>query len=214
MAETPETCPKCGALFKGYSHDDTVAWYNCDAREVLRDGEWVYEPSWDCLLKQVATLEAEVAKNNEALDRLQEYGLCTKDYGDGDASALWDRIDEFRQDPEASLANEDVRDLAEWWAELHSSLFRLDEGKCNADAERDRLRGIVDPLEELRANEGASVLVICDNPSFGGPGCAIEVTDQWTQCSDQRITGDNLADCLAKAVQMKRAAEAAAEGDC
>lgn len=71
-------------------------------------------------------------------------------------------------------------------------------------------RAIVEPLNRLRANEGASVEILCDNPDFNGkPNCAIQVSDDWTgtDWNFRRFEGDTLAECFAKAEEAKAAAE-------
>ena len=79
------------------------------------------------LMGQYEKAERQIAEAQATLARLQEYGLVTREHGDGDANALWDRIDAYRSDKAATLSHEDVRELAEWWAELHTSLSEMDE---------------------------------------------------------------------------------------
>lgn len=68
-------------------------------------------------------------------------------------------------------------------------------------AEFEKLLAIVEPLNRLRANEGASVTFICDNPDFNGqPNCAIEVTDSWTDWEPRRFAAETIAECLKLAV--------------
>lgn len=67
-----------------------------------------------------------------------------------------------------------------------------------------------DAIDRLRANEGASVEILCDNPDFNGqPNCAIQVSDDWTgtDWNFRRFEGDTLAECFAKAEEAKAAAE-------
>lgn len=85
-------------------------------------------------------------------------------------------------------------------------------------AERDSLRKrveelegkakMVDDLDYLRENEGAFVEIHCDNPEFDNSydDCSIMIADDWTNDEELIIGGKNLADCLAKAAQMKRKA--------
>lgn len=49
-----------------------------------------------------------------------------RNYGDGDANSLWNRIETFREDRTAKLSDEDVRELAEWWNELHKTVMERD----------------------------------------------------------------------------------------
>ena len=81
---------------------------------------------------------------------------------------------------------------------------------CELGGDLEACRAIVSPLEELRANEGATVLVPCDNPDpcdDHSYGCLVEVTDDWTDWKPRTVTGENLPDALAKAVEAKEAAE-------
>jgi hypothetical protein len=75
------------------------------------------------------------------------------------------------------------------------------------------LRAIVEPLNRLRANEGASVEILCDNPE-GPPNCAIRVSDDWTgdEWDWKRFEGETLAECLSKALEAKVTAEKEAQG--
>ena len=66
-----------------------------------------------------------------------------RNYGDGDAMALWQRIDDFRADPDATLAPDDVRALAEWWSDIHDTLGEMDERNCELAREVERLRQAV-----------------------------------------------------------------------
>ncbi len=68
------------------------------------------------------------------------------------------------------------------------------------------LEGIVKPLDRLRANEGASVTIVCPNPEFTDDGRdqGVDVTDEWTDWEPRRFYGVTLAKAL-------EAAEAAKE---
>ena len=70
------------------------------------------------------------------------------------------------------------------------------------------LQAIVEPLNRLRANEGASVTINCPNPE-GPPNEAIEVSDDWTgpEWEPKRFEGETLAECFRKAEHEKRNAE-------
>lgn len=75
--------------------------------------------------------------------------------------------------------------------------------------QRDHLCSIVEPLNRLRQDEGNTVLILCDNPDFGGAQSAVEVSADWTEWKRRRFEADNLAGALQAAVI---AAEAAGEG--
>lgn len=66
--------------------------------------------------------------------------------------------------------------------------------------EIERLQAIVDPLNRLRDEEGASVEIMCPNPDTG-PVEAIEVSGSWTDWRYLRFSGDTLAEVLAAAVK-------------
>ena len=63
---------------------------------------------------------------------------------------------------------------------------------------------IVEALNTLRRNEGASVCLNCDNPDFNDlPNVIIEVCDEWTGWQPQRFGGDSLVAALRKALQAR-----------
>lgn len=52
-------------------------------------------------------------------------------------------------------------------------------------------------VEELRANEGASVEILCDNPDFNGqPNCVVVLYDDWTHWKEQRFGADTVLEAL------------------
>lgn len=73
-----------------------------------------------------------------------------------------------------------------------------EELESQASAARWRL------VEALRAEEGDSVTILCDNPDFNGqPNNAIEVCGAWTNWKEVRYDGDTLNDALLKAIAAK-----------
>jgi hypothetical protein len=75
---------------------------------------------------------AEQATLDELRDEIERLRTLHADspnrnYGDGDADSLWNRIEKFRDDPDARLSDEDVRELAEWWNELHQMMMEMDD---------------------------------------------------------------------------------------
>lgn len=57
-----------------------------------------------------------------------------------------------------------------------------------------------DLVERLRAAEGHSVTLICDNPEFNGqPNNAIECCGDWTKWREKRFTGDTILEALRSA---------------
>lgn len=60
-------------------------------------------------------------------------------------------------------------------------------------------------IETLRAEEGDTVTILCDNPDFNGqPQNAIECNGSWTDWKDLRIAGDSVAACLSAAAERRR----------
>lgn len=65
-------------------------------------------------------------------------------------------------------------------------------------------------VESLRALEGDTVTLICDNPDFNGqPNNAVECCGDWTGWDERRFTGGNILEAL----QAARAARLAIERD-
>lgn len=64
---------------------------------------------------------------------------------------------------------------------------------------------IVRLINVLRADEGDSVNILCDNPDFNGqPNCAIECCGDWTGWLHKRFAADTLLDALSMAVTERR----------
>lgn len=63
---------------------------------------------------------------------------------------------------------------------------------------------------ELRADEGSGVELLCDNPDFNGqPNNAVVCCGDWTGWDEQRFTGDTIVEALRNAHQAMIAAKAA-----
>lgn len=60
-------------------------------------------------------------------------------------------------------------------------------------------------IHELRADEGDTVAILCDNPDFGSPSNAVECNGAWTGYGDRRFEGDSLLAALRMAAEAKRA---------
>jgi len=83
--------------------------------------------------------EEETAGLQARWDRIFGLRDVARYYGDGDTPALWERIEDFREGREgregraapSKLSETDVRELVEWWAEIHETMMDLDE-KCSA----------------------------------------------------------------------------------
>jgi hypothetical protein len=65
-------------------------------------------------------------------------------------------------------------------------------------------------IEKLRASEGHTVTLMCDNPDFNGqPNCAVECAGDWTRWETMRFTGDTILQALEMA---HRASTVSADG--
>lgn len=85
---------------------------------------------------------------------------------------------------------------------LASGLVTADEASIRVD-EREKIE-CLRLIDELRADEGNSVSILCPNPDFNGqPDHAVEVSAFWHDNLDswqtRRFSGDTLLDCLRKA---------------
>jgi hypothetical protein len=59
-------------------------------------------------------------------------------------------------------------------------------------------------VEQLRAPEGAEVILLCDNPDFNGqPNNAVEIVDDWTRWNIQRFTGGTMLEALRTALKAR-----------
>lgn len=66
----------------------------------------------------------------------------------------------------------------------------------------------VGAIDALRAKEGDSVTILCDNPDFNGqPNCAIECSGEWTNWEPRRFAGDTVLSCLCAATAARREKE-------
>ncbi len=66
---------------------------------------------------------------------------------------------------------------------------------------------IVELIEMLVADEGASLTINCPNPDFEGPQRTIDVSDYWTEWHAARFEGDTLQASLEAALTSKQAGE-------
>lgn len=67
----------------------------------------------------------------------------------------------------------------------------------------ERLQAIVDNIDQLRKDEGNTILIPCDNPDWDGPACFVEVTSNWTGWQPRRFTGDTLSEAIANAISQQ-----------
>lgn len=74
-------------------------------------------------------------------------------------------------------------------------------------------RGVLlERIDELRAEEGSAVTLLCPNPDFDGPAQIIEVTAAWTDWEASRIPGETLEDAVMTALARKSLWEAQQPG--
>lgn len=60
-------------------------------------------------------------------------------------------------------------------------------------------------VNELRAEEGDSVTILCDNPDFNGqPNSAVICNGDWTNWQDKRFAADTVLDALAMALTERK----------
>ncbi|GAA2887730.1 hypothetical protein GCM10010837_47010 [Aminobacter niigataensis] len=56
-------------------------------------------------------------------------------------------------------------------------------------------------VEQLRAAEGHSVQILCDNPDFNGqPNCKVLCCGDWTDWHDELFTGASIDEALGNAI--------------
>ena len=66
----------------------------------------------------------------------------------------------------------------------------------------------VGTLNRLRANEGSSVTLCCDNPEGSGPNnAAVEVVDEWTNWQPRRFYGSTVYAAAEAAICERQLAE-------
>jgi len=102
--------------------------------------------------------------------------------------------------------------LLSFEAEL-AERFADPEWVAKWNAAEDDARPFVEMLNALRAEEGDSVTLLCDNPDFNGqPNNAIECCGDWTNWQERRFTGDTLRAAVLAAYRAKKAAPPAESG--
>lgn len=69
--------------------------------------------------------------------------------------------------------------------------------------EIERAMAVVALIDQLRAEEGHSVMINCDNP-HGPPDAAIEVCADWTDWEWLTFPGDSVLECLRAAVEASK----------
>lgn len=66
-------------------------------------------------------------------------------------------------------------------------------------------------VEALRASEGHSVTLVCDNPDFNGqPNNVVDCCGDWTQWTERSFTGGTILEALRAAHDAMVASEQAA----
>lgn len=62
------------------------------------------------------------------------------------------------------------------------------------------LRAEREAIDKLRADEGSSVEIFCDNPEFGDPNNRVDCTGAWTNWKPRTFWGKSVSDCLSAAL--------------
>lgn len=162
--------------------------------------------------RKIASLKAEI--------KILEGNATPPDHGGREALRLavghLDRMAKFIKEANVdyhcgsySLAGLD-KDLPTIRAAL--SLPQSASAEPPAPADDAWLRSVetVNLIEVLRAAEGDSVTILCDNPDFNGQAnCAVECNGAWTGFQDRRFSGDTIMDCL-RGASVARASEPSA----
>ncbi len=114
------------------------------------------------------------------------------------SSAWYDKIadilreklgDESEKDQRIALLKSNLADSEVQREELCRKVYRL-------EAENAKMRKLIDGIDELRKEEGASVTLFCDNPDFEGPNNAIEICSSKTNWKTVRYEGNSLLEAI------------------
>lgn len=63
-------------------------------------------------------------------------------------------------------------------------------------------------VEAMRAPEGHSITLVCDNPDFNGqPNNAVDCCGEWTGWDERRFTGETILEALEAAYEARISAE-------
>ena len=217
-----EKCPGCGAEMARVNCGMVKIEWQCRS---MRLGGGTFLVHQDCLVRQLSQAKAEIAllqtKERIAGRVIQGHGaeigrlnkLLDRAYSASQAKIVTcQRIRHERNRLEGEIA-----ELRATLAQLTDKLqIRMDHQACSVCGnkrtgeecvwcDRERLRGIVDPLNRLREAEGSYVTIAFPNPDFMGPNQIIWVESQGSK--PQRFEGDTLAECLSKAEAAEKARE-------
>lgn len=130
----------------------------------------------------------------------------------------WQMVDEVRQ-KNPSWSSVQIAAALECDPEYVRATFRrrgwpaanksaLLEASLARIAELEQERALIDAL---RAEEGATLTFVCDNPDFNGqPNCLIICAGSWTDWKDRHFPADTIIDALRLA---KDAMDAAAKAE-
>jgi len=105
----------------------------------------------------------------------------------------------------------DLDDIRQQLRGMPESVLTGENGLAAATMRsHDALLAIVEPLNRLRANEGASVKIFHDNATFdeNGRNCCVAVSDQWTGDVELWFFAESVAAALAAAEAAKATIEA------
>jgi hypothetical protein len=82
---------------------------------------------------------------------------------------------------------------------------KRDEPRNPTVLEMERMLAEMSCVHTLRADEGDSVTILCDNPE-GPPNNAVECCGAWTEWNDLRFDGETLLGALKAAVSAREVA--------
>lgn len=68
----------------------------------------------------------------------------------------------------------------------------------------DHAKDVLGMIDQLRKNEGSSVIIHCSNPDFNGlPNECISVVDEWTEWEERDFRDNTLLGCLQAAIKAR-----------
>ena len=88
---------------------------------------------------------------------------------------------------------------------FRDSVGKWQSVECKLRCRVAELEAIVGAIDELRADEGEWVMILCKNPGDSGPSQVVKITGDWTNWEPERFGGDTLTEALQAALAAKRA---------
>ena len=98
------------------------------------------------------------------------------------------------------------------WQSRNETIELMDEAAARItalEARVDELVGAFSHIEQLRADEGDSVTILCDDPEADtvDQQLAVECCGAWTDWRERRLYGPSVAACLASAADARTITE-------